>query len=66
MVINLASMPVKESGMVNTLKISGIGGDGGMIGIDKNSNISMEFNTPGMYRAYINKYGEKEIFLYEE
>ena len=47
-------------------KIGAIGGDGGMIGIDKNSNISMEFNTPGMYRAYVNKYGEKEIFLYEE
>ena len=47
-------------------KISGIGGEGGMIGIDKNSNISMEFNTPGMYRAYVNKYGEKEIFLYEK
>ena len=47
-------------------KIGGIGGDGGMIGIDKNSNISMEFNTTGMYRAYVNKYGEKEILLYEE
>ena len=47
-------------------KIGAIGGDGGMIGIDKNSNISMEFNTSGMYRAYVNKYGEKEIFLYEE
>ncbi len=47
-------------------KIGGIGGDGGMIGIDKNSNISMEFNTPGMYRAYVNKYGEKEILLYEK
>ena len=46
-------------------KIGAIGGDGGMIGIDKNSNISMEFNTPGMYRAYVNKYGEKEILLYE-
>ena len=47
-------------------KIGGLGGDGGMIGIDKNSNISMEFNTPGMYRAYVNKYGEKEILLYKE
>ena len=47
-------------------KIEGIGGDGGMIGIDKNSNISMEFNTPGMYRAFVNKYGEKEILLYEK
>ena len=47
-------------------KIGGIGGDGGMIGIDKNSNISIEFNTPGMYRAYVNKYGGKEILLYEK
>ena len=47
-------------------KIVEIGGDGGMIGIDKNSNISMEFNTPGMYRAYVNKKGKKEILLYEK
>ncbi len=47
-------------------KIGEIGGDGGMIGIDKNSNISMEFNTPGMYRAFVNKNEEKEILLYEK
>ena len=46
-------------------KIGGIGGDGGMIGIDKNSNIVMDFNTAGMYRAYINKKGQKQILLYK-
>ena len=46
-------------------KIGGIGGDGGMIGIDKNSNVVMDFNTPGMYRAFVNKDGEKEILIYE-
>tara|TARA_B000000475_G_scaffold193719_1_gene156816 strand:+ start:32 stop:985 length:954 start_codon:yes stop_codon:yes gene_type:complete len=46
-------------------KIGGIGGDGGMIGIDKNSNVVMDFNTLGMYRAFVNKDGEKEILLYE-
>jgi len=46
-------------------KIGGIGGDGGMIGIDKNSNVVMDFNTPGMYRAFVNKDGEKEILLYK-
>ena len=45
--------------------IRGIGGDGGMIGIDKNSNVVMDFNTLGMYRAFVNKDGEKEILLYE-
>ena len=46
-------------------KIGEIGGDGGMIGIDKNSNIVMDFNTKGMYRAYINKDGQKQILLYK-
>ena len=47
-------------------KIGGIGGDGGMIGIDKNSNIIMDFNTPGMYRAYVNKDRQKQILLYKK
>ena len=46
-------------------KIAGIGGDGGMIGIDKYSNIVMDFNTPGMYRAFVNKDGQKQILLYK-
>ena len=46
-------------------KIGVIGGDGGMIGIDKYSNIVMDFNTPGMYRAYVNKDGQKQILLYK-
>ena len=46
-------------------KIGGIGGDGGMIGIDKNSNIIMDFNTQGMYRACVNKDGQKQILLYK-
>ena len=57
-----------KNAMYNVIheKIGSIGGDGGMVGIDKNSNISVEFNTPGMYRAFINKDGEKEILLYEK
>ena len=47
-------------------KIGGIGGDGGMIGIDKYSNISMDFNTAGMYRAFVNKNGIKQILLYKK
>ena len=46
-------------------KIGGIGGDRGMIGIDKNSNIIMDFNTQGMYRACVNKDGQKQILLYK-
>ena len=36
-------------------KLTSMGGTGGVIGIDKNLNTVMEFNTKGMYRAsYIN------------
>jgi len=47
-------------------KIGNIGGDGGMIGIDKNSNVVMDFNTDGMYRAFVNKNGQKQILLYDK
>ena len=37
----------------NTLKkVKDLGGNGGVIGIDKNGNILMDFNTEGMYRGY--------------
>ena len=40
------------------------GGDGGVIGLDKNGNVSMEFNTAGMYRAYIGNDGELIVKIY--
>ena len=47
-------------------KLPSLGGDGGLIAIDNRGNIVMDFNTPGMYRASINKDGEKNIAIYLE
>lgn len=33
-------------------KLSGLGGTGGLIAIDKEGNIALPFNTEGMYRGY--------------
>ncbi len=33
-------------------KLPALGGDGGIIAIDKNGNIAMPFNTEGMYRGF--------------
>jgi beta-aspartyl-peptidase (threonine type) len=41
-----------------------LGGSGGIIAIDHQGNVSMEFNTAGMYRAKMNKNGELEIGIY--
>ncbi len=47
-------------------KLPALGGDGGLVGIDKEGNITMQFCTPGMYRGYINKKGEMVIKIYKE
>lgn len=45
-------------------KLPALGGDGGIIAIDHDGNIAMEFNTAGMYRAHMNSKGELEIGMY--
>lgn len=45
-------------------KVSALGGDGGIIAIDHEGNVAMEFNTAGMYRAKMNKNGDLEIGIY--
>lgn len=47
-------------------KVPNLGGDGGIVALDKEGNIVMEFNTTGMYRAYINTAGELFIGIYKE
>jgi len=47
-------------------EIPSLGGDGGIIGIDKEGDIVMEFNTDGMFRASIDKNGEVSVAIYKE
>ncbi len=47
-------------------KLVKIGGAGGVIGLDKEANITMEFNTPGMYRAYKKEDGEIVTKMYKD
>ncbi len=47
-------------------RILRIGGDGGLIAVDAKGDIAMPFNTEGMYRAYKNSEGQKEIAIYKD
>lgn len=47
-------------------KVPALGGDGGIIGIDKDGNMVAEFNTAGMYRASMNSKGELMIGIYKD
>lgn len=47
-------------------KLTELGGTGGIVAIDKDGNMVMEFNTPGMYRATMNENGELYIGMYKD
>jgi beta-aspartyl-peptidase (threonine type) len=51
-------------------RLPALGGDGGLIGVDKNGNIVMPFCTEGMYRGFLKSDGIKkeikEIKIYKE
>ncbi len=46
-------------------KLIAIEGEGGMIGVDAKGNVSMMFNSAGMYRAMQKSTGEKTIGIYK-
>jgi len=47
-------------------KLTKLGGTGGVVALDKNGNMSFEFNTAGMYRASMNDKGELVVKIYKE
>ena len=52
-----------EDVVLNKLKY--LGGDGGIIALDKDGNVSEVFNTSGMFRASIDKSGQKQIQIFK-
>jgi len=44
-------------------KLAAVGGEGGVIGVDKKGEITMTFNSEGMYRGYA-KPGERYVGIY--
>ena len=46
-------------------KLSDLGGEGGVIAMDNRGNISMPFNTAGMYRGFRTAGNQPEILIYK-
>ncbi|RZK86540.1 MAG: isoaspartyl peptidase/L-asparaginase [Pedobacter sp.] len=46
-------------------KVGKMGGDGGLIALDRKGNMSMPFNTEGMYRGAITADGKIEVSIYK-
>jgi len=60
------NMSVEEACAEEIRKLGELGGTGGVIGIDSEGNVAMEFNTSGMFRGYIKSSGDKEIAIFEK
>ena len=46
-------------------KLPDLGGNGGVVALDHDGNVSFEFNTSGMFRAYTNDKDELEVGIYK-
>lgn len=60
-------LPLQEACDVLVMdKLVKIGGEGGLIAVDKAGNIAMPFNSEGMYRACRSSNGKEEILIYKD
>jgi len=60
-------LTLKEAAhLVIQKKLPELGGDGGVVAIDKNGNMVMEFNTQGMFRATMNDKGKLYIGMFKD
>jgi beta-aspartyl-peptidase (threonine type) len=65
--IEYQAMPIQQAvDVVIQKKLTALGGDGGVIAMDKFGNIGISFNSEGMYRAYIDKDGKPVVEIYKD
>lgn len=57
--------PLASAAQATLDKVARLGGDGGLIGLDRQGNVTMPFNSEGMYRGYIRANGETQVLIYK-
>jgi len=60
------ALPIQQAADTTLNKVKTLGGDGGVIAMDKYGNIGISFNSEGMYRAYIDVNGKPVIEIYKD
>lgn len=59
------NLSVTEACKEEIRKLTELNGTGGVIALDADGNIAMEFNTNGMFRGYLKSTGEKVIAIFK-
>ena len=57
-------MSLKDAAQAALDKVAKLGGNGGLIAIDHQGNVTLPFNTSGMYRGYVDANGKFAIEIY--
>src|SRR5437764_1830883 len=57
-------MSLKEAAQAALDKVAKLGGAGGLIAIDHEGNMTLPFNTAGMYRGYVDTNGKFVVEIY--
>ena len=58
-------MKLQEAAQTALDTVKKIGGEGGLIAIDRNGEIALPFNTNGMYRGYVEPNGKFVVEIYK-
>ena len=56
--------PLETAARATLANLSDLQGDGGLIALDRDGNIVMPFNSEGMYRAAVDRRGQRSIGIY--
>lgn len=59
-------MTLQDAAAVALKKVADMGGDGGLIALDAKGNVTMPFNTKGMYRGTVTNDGKIEVKIYAD
>lgn len=66
-IMEYRAMPIQNAAdNVIKGKLQKLGGDGGIIGMDRFGNMGISFNSEGMYRAYITVDGKPVVEIYKD
>lgn len=60
------ALTIQSAADMTLKKVQKLGGDGGVIAMDKFGDMAISFNSEGMYRAYINSEGKPVVEIYKD
>lgn len=63
--IELKHLSVEDAAKQVIAEIGEMGGDGGIIGLDRSGKVAMAFNTSGMYRGTVDENGNISVYIYK-